>query len=146
MIPTHLIAIYWPSGHYKSGTEQVQWECEGMGPMYYYYGNYYTMEPMHYGVGWCGEHYSKFMDGDRQTCDTGRASTGRAREPDAWNHVWGAGPHVGYRWQLKLGVTCAIVRCGIKGGGRIRVASVAYHGWYGANALWQHMIDDTTIS
>ena len=45
----------------------------------------------------------------------------------------------------------AIVQCGIKGGRceggrRVKVASVVYHGWYGANALWQHMINDTTVS
>ena len=45
-----------------------------------------------------------------------------------------------------LRATQAEVKCGMKGGGRVRVASVVYHGWYGANALWHHMIDDTTIS
>ncbi len=34
----------------KVALKHVQRECEGMGPMHYYYGNYYTVEPMHYGV------------------------------------------------------------------------------------------------
>ena len=53
------------------------------------------MGPMHYGVGQRGEHCSKLMDGDRQTRDTGRASTGRACEPNAWDYVWGTGGGVG---------------------------------------------------
>ena len=80
------------------------------------------------------------MDRDRRTQDTGRVSTGLACEPNALDYMWatdggaGGGSHM-----LLSGVV-------FKGGGQVRVASVVYHGWYGANALWYHMIDDTTIS